>query len=128
MVWATQRLRHYVLAYPILLLAKEDPLKYILEKPVLTGRLARWQMVILQYDITFVTRKAVKGFVIAEHLSDNPLPDYQPLDVEFPDEDILFLSQTSDDTMWLGYFDGAVNSKGRSAPSKYPSHIVSSEV
>lgn len=43
LLWATQRLRHYLLSYPVLLLARMDPLKYIFEKPVLSGRIARWQ-------------------------------------------------------------------------------------
>ncbi|MGV7989084.1 RNase H-like domain-containing protein, partial [Mycobacterium kansasii] len=35
LVWATQRLRQYMIAYPILLLARMDPLKYLFEKPAL---------------------------------------------------------------------------------------------
>lgn len=40
-----------------------DPLRYIFEKPVLTGRLSTWQMILIQYDILFVTQKAIKGAV-----------------------------------------------------------------
>lgn len=52
LVWAVQRLRHYMLCYTVYLLAKFDPLRYIFEKPVLTGRLSTWQMILLiLYDI-----------------------------------------------------------------------------
>jgi hypothetical protein len=38
-----------------------EPLKHIFEKPSLTGRIARWQMLLTEFDIIYVTKKAVKG-------------------------------------------------------------------
>ncbi|RDY10119.1 Retrovirus-related Pol polyprotein, partial [Mucuna pruriens] len=40
LVWATKRLRQYMLSHTTWLVAKTDPIKYILEKPALTGRIA----------------------------------------------------------------------------------------
>ncbi|RDX72861.1 hypothetical protein CR513_47605, partial [Mucuna pruriens] len=37
LVWAAKRLRQYMLAHTTRLIAKMDPLKYIFEKPALTG-------------------------------------------------------------------------------------------
>ena len=34
LIWATCKLRHYMLAYKILLIAKIDPSKYVMEKPM----------------------------------------------------------------------------------------------
>src|SRR3954462_11102438 len=56
-----------------ILISKMDPIKYIFEKPALTGRLARWQMLITEYDIQYVTQKAIKGSVLADHLAHQPL-------------------------------------------------------
>ncbi|RDX62105.1 hypothetical protein CR513_59606, partial [Mucuna pruriens] len=39
---AVKRLRQYMLAHTTWLIAKMDPLKYIFEKPALTGQIARW--------------------------------------------------------------------------------------
>ena len=41
-VWVAQKLKHYFLAHEVRLLARMDPIKYLLEKPVLTDRLMRW--------------------------------------------------------------------------------------
>ena len=41
LVWATRRLRHYVTEYSILLVSRLDPLRYLFDRPVLTGRLVR---------------------------------------------------------------------------------------
>jgi len=40
-VFAIQNLRHYLLSHQIILISKVDPLKYILSKPMLSGRLAK---------------------------------------------------------------------------------------
>ena len=89
-VWAAQKLRHYFLAHQVKLLARMDPLKYIFEKPVTSGRVARWQMLLAEFDITYVTQKSIKGQAIADHLAHLPLPRYEPVRTDFPDESILF--------------------------------------
>lgn len=68
-----------------------DPIKYIFEKPTLTRRIARWQMLLLEYDIQYVVQKAIKGSVLANHLAHQPMEDYQPLKFDFPDKDIMFV-------------------------------------
>ena len=56
---------------------------------------------------------------MADHLADLHLLEYQPLQTQFPDEDILFAMEDSelegptDEQLWHAYFDGAVNKRGR---------------
>ena len=57
--------------------SKLDPLRYICEKPYLSSRIARWQVLLAEYDIVYMTRKAVKGSVIADHLADHAMEDYE---------------------------------------------------
>ncbi|XP_059070614.1 uncharacterized protein LOC131860248 [Cryptomeria japonica] len=65
-VFATQMLRHYMLAYLVKLIAKIDPLKY---------------------------RKAIKGQVNANQLVEAPLRDDTPLHIEFPNANVLIVSK-----------------------------------
>ena len=51
LVWATRRLRHYVTEYFILLVSRLDPLRYLFDKPVLTGRFRRWLVLLTEFDI-----------------------------------------------------------------------------
>ncbi|XP_034708976.1 uncharacterized protein LOC117932036 [Vitis riparia] len=81
LVWATRRLRHYVTKYSILLVSRLDPLRYLFDRPVLTGRLMRWLLLLTEFDI-------------------------QPIDNDFPDEQ--FVSMTSI-VGWQLYFDCAAN-------------------
>ena len=50
-VFASQKHRHYMLMHTTQLVAKIDPLKYLLSKATLTGRLAKWMMILLEFDI-----------------------------------------------------------------------------
>ncbi|XP_077215716.1 uncharacterized protein LOC143850343 [Tasmannia lanceolata] len=113
LVWATQRLRHYLLSSKVLLLSRMDPLKYLFEKPALTGRTARWLLLLSEFDITYVTQKSVKGRVIAEHLADSPVEESAFLKAEFPDEEIMDIEEDTPNTRWTMYFDGAVNNQGQ---------------
>jgi len=84
-----------------------DPIKYIFEKPALTGRIARWQMLLSEYDIQYVTQKAIKGSVLADYLAHQPIEDYQSMQSEFPNEEILVLEDDNDENTWTLFFDGA---------------------
>ncbi|RDX97994.1 Retrovirus-related Pol polyprotein from transposon 17.6, partial [Mucuna pruriens] len=55
LAWAARRLRLYMLSYTTWLNSKMDPFKYIFEKPALTGKIARWQVALFEYDIVHVT-------------------------------------------------------------------------
>ena len=93
-----------------------DPIKYIFEKPYLSGRIARWQALLSQYDIIYMTQKAIKGSVIADMLADQPLDKQEHARLDFPDEDILALLQghrDSDEGVWIMRFDGALNALGK---------------
>ena len=42
LVWATRRLRHYMTKYLVCLISRLDLLRNLFDRPVLTGRLMRW--------------------------------------------------------------------------------------
>ena len=60
-----------------------------------------------------MTRKAVKGSVIADHLADHATENYQPLKFDLPDEDVIVIEDGGGESdTWTLYFDGAVNVLG----------------
>ena len=71
-----------MLSHTIKLIAKTDPLKYLLSKAALTGRLAKWVMVLSEFDIEYVDCKSIKGQVIVDQLADAPLSDSYPIHAE----------------------------------------------
>ena len=51
LAWPEKHLRQYMLNNTTWLFSKMDPIKYIFEKPALTGRIFRWKMLLSEYDI-----------------------------------------------------------------------------
>ncbi|XP_050916659.1 uncharacterized protein LOC127131798 [Lathyrus oleraceus] len=104
-----------------LLISEMDLIKYILEKLVLTRRIARWQMLLIGYDIQYVTQKAIKGNVLSNYLTHQPVKGYQPMMFNFSDEDILFIRDCEipgldegpePGSRWTLVFDDASNAQG----------------
>nr|XP_027083616.1 uncharacterized protein LOC113705912 [Coffea arabica] len=117
LAWAVQKLRHYLFDYTTYLISRSDPLKYLLEKSMPTGRMAKWQMIPFEFNIVFTTLKAVKGQAIADHLTENSRDDdYQPLHTYFPDKKILFIGavegMSEQYPRWRLFFGGTSNSFG----------------
>lgn len=79
-----------MMAYSILLLCWHDLMTYLFQKSTLVGRCVKWQVLLSQYDFTCVTQKFMKGKAMVDLLADLPLPKYQPLEMRFSDEDVLF--------------------------------------
>ncbi|RVW80131.1 hypothetical protein CK203_054082 [Vitis vinifera] len=109
LVWATRRLRHYMTEYSVLLVSRLDPLRYLFDRPVLTGRLMRWLVLLIEFDIHYVTQKSVKGSIVADHLAFLPISDDRSVDDDFTDEQIVSMTSIMG---WRLYFDGATNQSG----------------
>ena len=115
LAWIARRLRHYMIYYETHLISRMDPIKYIFESPHISGRVSKWQVILAEYDIKYVTRKSIKGSTIADHLAANPIEEHQPLNFSFPDEDLCALEAEDEEVLgdkWKMYFDGAVNMHG----------------
>ncbi|XP_059650767.1 uncharacterized protein LOC132296598 [Cornus florida] len=92
-----------------------NPLKYIFEKSILMRRISRWQMLLTEFNIVYVTQKLVKARAIVEYLAKNPTDDYRPMETYFPDEAILVAieeKEVKQEVKWKMYFDRAINEKG----------------
>ena len=65
-----------------------DLIKYMFGKSAWTRRVAKGQMMLIEYDIQYTSQKAIKGSVLSNYIALQPIEDYQPRKFEFPDEDI----------------------------------------
>lgn len=66
-VWVARCLRQYMVCHTTLSISRMDPIKYIWKNPEVTGRIARWQVLLTEYDIQYVTQKAIKRSVLEDH-------------------------------------------------------------
>ncbi|XP_057985279.1 uncharacterized protein LOC131170228 [Hevea brasiliensis] len=107
-VWATKKLRHYFQTHRVIVVSRMDPLKYLFEVPTLVGKLAKWLVLLCEFDIVYETRKTIKGRVVAEFLSENPVNEGEEVETTFPDESLKLVEVQP----WKMYFDGAMNKSG----------------
>ena len=54
LVWATRKLRHYMLAYKVLLIVRMDPLKYLMVKLMQVRKTAKWVLLLSEFDIKYM--------------------------------------------------------------------------
>nr|XP_023879200.1 uncharacterized protein LOC111991642 [Quercus suber] len=83
-VYASQRLRHYFLAYEVWLITKSHAIKVLLQQPVLSGRISQWLLQLSQYDLRMGAPRAVKSQAIADLLAQFPGEEEFLLDDEVP--------------------------------------------
>ena len=103
-----RKLRHYFQSYKIRAVSKLDLMRNLIEAPSLVGKLAKWLILLIEFDIEYLTKKTVKGKAVVELLALNPTSDDQEIKLEFPDD----LTATIKVQGWYMYFDGAVNQFG----------------
>ena len=80
-----------------------------------TGRLAKWKILLTEFDIIYVTRTAMKAKALTDHLAENPVDEeYEPLRTYFLDEEVIYVDEADHDEKsgWKLFFDGAANIKG----------------
>src|SRR3989441_1770466 len=110
-VWAVRKLQHYFKSYKVTIVSKMDPMQYLYKTPTLAGKLSRWLILMSEYDIEFVTKKTVKGSVVADFLAENPVEDTEEWELSFPDEHLMAVK----DEVWKLFFDGSANRNGAGA-------------
>ncbi|XP_027158277.1 uncharacterized protein LOC113759899 [Coffea eugenioides] len=107
LIFTIQKLKHYFQSHTVRLISKSNPIKYIMAKPVLSDRLARWYLQFQQFDIIYVPAKAVKGQILADFLADHLMSAEWELTDELLDEEVFMV-----ESPWSLYFDGAAHRDG----------------
>ncbi|GJV73641.1 reverse transcriptase domain-containing protein [Tanacetum coccineum] len=106
----TRRLRRYFEAHPVKVIT-DQPIRNILSRTEVSGKLAKYAVEIGTYKISFIPRNAVKGQVLADFLSD--APDGEREDEYFQSPEVP--PEIDDTETWTLYTDGAASSKGSGA-------------
>ncbi|GJR03422.1 reverse transcriptase domain-containing protein [Tanacetum coccineum] len=67
LVFAAKRLRRYFQAHPIVVIT-DQPIKQIMSRPDVAGRLQKWSVMLGEHNITYRPRTYVKGQILADLL------------------------------------------------------------
>ncbi|XXG47946.1 hypothetical protein AAC387_Pa02g2507 [Persea americana] len=115
-MFAVQKLRHYLLSNTVYLISMINLLKVLITKAgSLNARLAKWSILLSQFYIRYVSQKAIKGQALADFLIKHPLPTDSPIRDDLLDEPVYNVETSSPNASWNMYFDGATrtNEKGK---------------
>ena len=69
----------------------------------------RCLVLLIEFDIQYVSQKYIKGSIVVDHLASLPTSKDRPVDDDFPDEEFVTMTNLSG---WCMYFDGAANQLG----------------
>ncbi|XP_028073328.1 uncharacterized protein LOC114275489 [Camellia sinensis] len=105
LVFTAQKLRHYFLTHQNQIVTRSDPIRYLLSKPALTGKVARWLLALGEFEITCVAPKAIKSQALADFLAQFPSGNYEPVNEELRGE--VHAAMASEESFWTLSFDGA---------------------
>ncbi|XP_074282850.1 uncharacterized protein LOC141607397 [Silene latifolia] len=112
LIFAIQKLRRQFQAHTVHVISKADPINYILSRPMLSGRLAKWAMLLKQYDIVYVPHKTFKGQALADFLADHAVPGEWSFSDELPGEEVFYFDVLPS---WQMYFGGVARQDGAGA-------------
>ena len=91
MVYVVQKFRHYLFATPFVFYVDYQALLYMINKPVIQGRISRWLLLLQEFTFKIIVRPG-KKHVSADHLLwikigepakgvNDDFPDAQPFQI-----------------------------------------------
>ena len=100
LIFSIKKLRHYMYEYTVHLIAHNDPIKYVLSKPILLGWLSRCRLLLTEYEIIYISQKAIKRQALADFLAIHVAWE---ISNDHLNEKIFYVDIFSS---WMMFFDG----------------------
>ena len=96
-VWATQHFREYLFGTPFTLITDHEPLKWLMQTNKTTGKLARWSLLLQEYDMKVLHKRGVLNtnadclsrFPKEAPTNEPPLPDWNKGDYNTTPETVF---------------------------------------
>ncbi|KAF7822058.1 reverse transcriptase [Senna tora] len=107
LVYTTQKFRYYFLAHLIHLMTKSDPIRFLIKRPILSGRLKRWALILAEFEINPMLPKAIRSQTLTDLLALLPSENHEPIDDGLPGE-FLEVAMCEEVRPWVLYFDGSL--------------------
>nr|GEU41422.1 hypothetical protein [Tanacetum cinerariifolium] len=110
LVYITRKLRRYFKAYPVKVIT-DQPIKQILNKTEVAGKLEKYAVELGAYNVTFIPRNAVKGQGLADFITETP--DEESPEWYFWTQEVT--PERGDTKVWTLFTDEASSVKGSDA-------------
>jgi hypothetical protein len=106
------KLKHYIKPVDVYVSSHYDIIKHMLSKPILHSRIGKWALALIEFSLTYMPLKVVKGQVVADFIVDHSIDAAALNYVELGS--------------WKLYFDGSSHKNGTGfgiviiSPNKIP--------
>ena len=100
-------MRHYLVGQTVHVISRVNPLRILMTKlGSLNSKLAKWAILLSQYDMLFVSQKAVKGQSLADFLAAHLISKSSKHHEDILNE-VFESNMILEDEVWQIFFDGA---------------------
>ncbi|XP_055961838.1 uncharacterized protein LOC126681523 [Mercurialis annua] len=107
--FACTKLRHYLLSNRVYVVSQTDLMKYMLNKPVLSGNIGKWLLSLADFHLIYHPQKSVIGQALADFLADHPC-------INLGDESKFYLPVfMNEHRPWMLNFDGSSTDRSAGA-------------
>ncbi|XP_059639334.1 uncharacterized protein LOC132281674 [Cornus florida] len=110
LAFAAKKFRQYFLAHTIHLITKYDPLRYLLSRPIISGRVAQWLLILAEFDIQCLAPRAILSQAMANMIAQFPSENFEPLHDDLPHDEFESVCCADQSMMWTLSFDGSSTS------------------
>ncbi|XP_059658865.1 uncharacterized protein LOC132305208 [Cornus florida] len=107
--FAAMKLRVYMLLVLVYIVCQTDLIKYMLSRPLITCRIGKWALALMEFNFAYVPQKAIKGRALTNFLTDYPSPEIKSQVFDELDSAAIFM------TPWTLMFYGSSTSEGSGA-------------
>ena len=73
--FACTKLRHYLIKSRVYVVSQTDLMKYMLNRPLITGRIGKWSLALSEFTLVYFPHKSVKGQTLTDFLANHPFLD-----------------------------------------------------
>ncbi|XP_026410327.1 uncharacterized protein LOC113305520 [Papaver somniferum] len=103
LIYATQKLRSYLLAHETIVVETANPIAYLAKKPVSSSRTARWLLQLSEFELKYQRSKGLRGKAFAYLLVAFPGMDMIEISDEIPGE----VAEVQEEDRWTMFYDGS---------------------
>jgi hypothetical protein len=69
--YACSKFCHYILSSYCVITCQHDVVKYMMKRPILSGRVGKWAYSLVEYDLMYESLRVVKGQVLVDFIIDH---------------------------------------------------------
>ncbi|KAJ4968935.1 hypothetical protein NE237_015636 [Protea cynaroides] len=102
--FSSQKWRVYMLPVMVFVICQTDIIKYLLSRPIMSGRLGKWAFALMEFTFQYRPQRAVKGQDLASFLASHPCLNIDP-EIGEAVRSLGVSAVTL--TPWRMYFDGS---------------------